>query len=436
MPIDADGPTCRSVALRRIAFGLAFASLTGRGAHAGELPSGRVTLPAALAAALLHNPDLAAWAYEVRAEEARALQEGLAPNPSLATEVENVGRFGGGGGGVEPAQTTVSLTQLLPLGGKRGKRASVARLDGRLAGWDWERARLDVSTRTLKAFVAGLVAQERRALAERLVGLARETVAAVRRQAAAGTGSPVEVTRAEASLAQAEAQAARRAREDRAARVALAATWGSTTPTFTALDGTLEPLAAPRPLDDLRRRLRETPDVARWGTAVERARAGVALEEARRIPDVTLRLGSRRFVSAETNAFVAEVSVPLPVFDRNQGGIRAAYERLGKTRAEQHAAAVEAEAALGMAYEELLAAFEEATDLRRRVLPRAESALDETRRGFGEGVLRYLDVLDAQRTVAEVRGDYLNALARYHAAAADVARLTGAAPADVPGAGE
>src|SRR5262245_21813874 len=114
-----------------------------------RLPSGAVSLEDALAAALLHNPELATYPFEIRAEEARALQEGLLPNPSLSTEVENFGRFGGGGDGVEKAQTTVSLTQLFELGGKRTKRRSLAKLDSEIAGWDYERARLDTATKTL-----------------------------------------------------------------------------------------------------------------------------------------------------------------------------------------------------------------------------------------------------------------------------------------------
>jgi cobalt-zinc-cadmium efflux system outer membrane protein len=440
MRLDSHGRSRRRVALRwTLAFSAALAgTAAGAEAPAPDLPSGSVSLRAAVAAALLHAPELAVWPWEVRAEEARALQERLPPNPSLGTEVENFGRFGGdpSADGVEASQTTVSLSQLLELGGKRGKRASVARLDGRLAEWDYERARRDAAARTLKAFVAGLVAQERLALAEEAVGLARRALGAVRSQVDAGVGSPADVVRAEASLAQADAEAARRGREHRAARIALAATWGSATAGFSRLAGTLEPPGPPRPLEDLRRALGENPDVARWVTAVERAEAGVALAEARRIPDVTLRIGSRRFVSAETNAFVAEVSVPLPVFDRNQGGVREAYERLGKTRAEQHAAAMGADAAVGVAYEELLAAFEHAAALRSRVLPRAEAALDATRRGHREGVLRWLDVLDAQRTVVDVRGEYLDSLARYHAAAADLERLTGLSVSDAGGHGK
>jgi cobalt-zinc-cadmium efflux system outer membrane protein len=390
-------------------------------------PSGAVALDDALAAALAHNPELQAHALELRAQDAHVQQEGLLPNPSLSTEVENFGRFGGDDAGTEDTQTTVSLTQLVELGGKRARRTSLARLDGRLAGRDYERARLDVAATTRKRFVAGLLAQERAGLAERLRRLAVEAVHAVRRQVDAGAASSVELVRAEAAVAQAEAVAARRGREVRAALVTLAATWGDPAPQLTRLLGALGPLAPPRPVDEYRGRLRGNPDLARWDAARERADAAVALEEARRVPDVTVRVGSRRFVVAEANAFVAEVAIPLPLFNRNQGALQEAQVRAAKTAAERRAAAVGADAALSMAYEELVAAFEHTERLEHGVLPRARAALDGTRRGHAQGMLRYLDVVEAQRSIADVEGDYLESLARYHTAAAELERLTGPA---------
>jgi outer membrane protein, heavy metal efflux system len=437
MPIHAHGPRsngrtrstalCLFLGLAGVATG-SFAGVTNEAPAplAADAPSGdSVSLADALAAALLHNPELAAYPFEVRAQDARALQEGLLPNPSLSTEVENFGRWGGSGGDVEATQVTVGLTQLVELAGKRGKRRSLARLEGRLAGWDYERARRDTVAKTLKAFVAGLLAQERVALAERLHTLARDALGAVRKQVDAGAASPGDLARAESALAQAEASRASRERALRAARIQLATTWGSVTPQFTTLRGALEPLTPPRPFEAIRNGLTANPDLGRWETAIERADAAVRLEEARRVPDVTLRVGSRRFVSAETNALVAEFSVPLPVFNRNQGAIQEAYERLGRTRAEKEAATLGAEVALRATYEELVAAFEQARDLHDHVLPPSQRALDAARRGYAQGMLRYLDVLDAQRTVAELRGDYLEALGRFHTAAADLERLTG-----------
>lgn len=394
-------------------------------AEASPIPSGTVSLEEALAAVLLRSPDLAAYPFEVRAREARALQEGLSPNPTLTTELENFGRFGGGGPGVERAQSTISLVQLVQLGGKREQRAALAALDGRLAEWDYERARSDAAAKTLRAFVAGLLAQERAALAEELLALAREVVAAARKQVAAGATSPTEVTRTEAALAEVEVLRGRRERELQAARVALATLWGDPAPVFRAFAGHLGPVAPPRPLDALRAEVQRNPDVARWKTSIERAQASVTLEEAQRMPDLTVRVGSRRFLSAETNAFVAEVAVPLPLFDRNQGAIQEAYDHLDKTRAEQQAAIASVEGAMAAAHEELLAAYDQANELEQGVVPRLRSALDGARRGYAAGALRYLDVLDAQRGLVEARGAHVEAVGRYHTAATTLERLTG-----------
>ena len=95
-------------------------------------PDSTLTLDRALSLALTRNPGLAAFSLEVRAREARALQASLAPNPDFSIEVEN---FGGKGtfSGFDGSETTISLGQLMELGGKRGKRTRVAALDGDLA---------------------------------------------------------------------------------------------------------------------------------------------------------------------------------------------------------------------------------------------------------------------------------------------------------------
>ncbi len=425
----------RGPSLFRIALALTLLVVPARAEVAVATPPDEtVSLAEALALALVKDPTLAPYAFERRALDARALQEGRPHNPVLGTEVENFGRFGGDEGDAEATQTTVSLSQVFELGGKRDKRAAVARLDGRLADWDYERARLETATRTFKAFVAALLAQERLALGARLVELARESVAAVRRQLQAGAGSPVELTRAEATLAVAEATVLRRERESRAARSALAAGWGDTGAGIARLAGTLAPLPAARALEELTTALASAPDLARFGDTLARAQAGVALEEARRVPDVTVRVGARRFVSAESNGFVAELSVPLPFFDRNADAVVEAEERLGKARAEQQAAALGAEAALRAGYEAMAAAYDEAGVLAARVLPRAKATLAETRRGYGEGRLRHLEVLEAERSLAELESEHLETLARYHTAAADLERLTGT-PVTVPAGG-
>src|SRR5262249_20755524 len=78
-------------------------------------PQGELTLRDAIAAALRGSPELDAFASEVRAREALALQAAALPNPELVFELED---FAGSGErqGFDSAQATLSLAQLVELG--------------------------------------------------------------------------------------------------------------------------------------------------------------------------------------------------------------------------------------------------------------------------------------------------------------------------------
>jgi cobalt-zinc-cadmium efflux system outer membrane protein len=115
----------------------------------GEL-KGALSLEEVLRAALLRNPALSSTAFEVRAAEARTLQASLLPNPELELELED---FGGTGEvrGVRASESTLQLSQLVELGGKRAKRVGAAGLERGLATWDYEAKRLEVLTEATKA---------------------------------------------------------------------------------------------------------------------------------------------------------------------------------------------------------------------------------------------------------------------------------------------
>ena len=394
-------------------------------------PAERLTLAQAIALALARNPELAASAAEVRAREARAVQAGVLPNPQLEAEVENVGGSGSRQG-FEETETTVGLSQLIELAGKRGKRRRAADAATTLAGFDHEAKRLAALSDTTKAFVRALVAQERVTVAGELEELARHGVGAMGAQVAAGAAAGVEVGRARVTLGRSEVARHRAERNLEAAGTALAATWGDERLGARRLEGDLALPASLPSLDSLEDAAGGAPDVARWGGELEDRRAAVALEEAGRVPDVTVGAGGRHFSDNGDNALVFDLSVPLPLFDRNQGAIAEARHRLDKARAEREAALLAQRAALAAAYAELAAAHEEAARLRDDVIPEARRAFDGARAAYRQGAFRTSDVLDAQRTLFELRDDYLTALEKFHVQAAEIARLTGTPP---PGAG-
>ncbi|MGH8470607.1 MAG: TolC family protein [Gammaproteobacteria bacterium] len=386
-------------------------------------PTGHLTLREGLALALKANPELAPFSREIRAREAGVLQARLFPNPELSVTAANLGNavlkdFDG-------PQTTVSLSQLILLGGKRARGMAVAGLDRDLAAWDYETKRMDVLTRVVQAFVEVLSAQEGLALANDLMALAERVVEAAAARVRAGKVSPVEETRARVTLASVKIEQARAALELEAARKRLAATWGSTIPRFQSAQGKLDQVLPIPTLEELIRRLTQNPDLARWAAELAQRQAAIDLEESRAVPDLTVSLGVTQFTDTDDSAPVAGVSIPLPVLNRNQGNIEAAHQRLTKAMEERRAAEVLVTTALNSAYQSLAAAHAEVTTLRQEVIPGAQSAFEAVSRGYRLGKFGFLDVLDAQRTLFGVKAQYLRALASYHQAVAEVERLIG-----------
>ena len=387
-------------------------------------PNGAITLRQALALALMHNPELRAFSWAVRASEARRLQASLLPNPEIEVEVEEVGGTGArsGFGG---AQTTIQLGQLIELAGKPSKRKRVASLESKLAGWDYEAKRLDVLTEVAHAFVRVLATQERLKLAEELVELSEQILNTVTQRVEAGKDSPVEKTKAQVALANARIEQKQARQRVASACKQLAATWGSISPVFKGATGQLD-ATFPIPSEtELRHLLAQNPDLARWAAEMERRQAALELEKANAITDPKISGGVQRFNETDDTAVVFGLSIPIPTSNRNQGRILEARHNIAKARTQRRAVEANLYVALADAYEALSNAFIEVTDLKNEVLPGAQSALDATRQGYRQGKFDYLMVLDAQRTFFQARARYIESLAAYHMAKANVERLVG-----------
>lgn len=389
-----------------------------------EEPNGAITLHQVLSLALMKNPELASFSWEVRAKEAKTLQESLFPNPEIGVEVEE---FGGTGArrSFDASQNTILLSQLVEQGGKRSKRTAVAALERDLAGWDYETKRLDVLTDVTKTFVEVLAAQKQLILTEELVHLSEQVFNTVSTRVQAGKVSPVEEIKAKVALSSSRIERERARQALEAARKRLAATWGSTSPAFASAAGELDAITPIPSAERLSSLVAQNPDIARWVAENKQRRAALDLEKAKQLPDLTLSGGLRRFNETDDNAFVMGLALPLPLFDRNQGGILAARFRLAQADKEREAVEVQVRTALAEAYQALSTAFSEAMALKNDVVPGAQSAFDAAQKGYREGKFGFLDVLDAQRTLVEARGQYLGALGNYHKAKADVERLIG-----------
>ncbi len=387
-------------------------------------PEGELTLRDALALALMHNPKLASVSWNVRIGEARTLQAGLLPNPELEFEAEEV-EGSGGRRGFDAAEMSIRLSQLVELGGKRFARTRVAEIDGKLAGWDYETERLAVLTDATLGFIDVLTAQEWLRLTQELVNLSEKTLAMVTERVDAGKVSPLEKIKAEVELANNKIELQRAESELRSARKRLTSVWGSIAPRFSKAVGTMERVSDIPAYENVQALLGQNPGIARWAQEMEQRLAALALERARRVPDLTVGVGVQRFEETNDHALTFGLSLPLPLFDRNQGGVLEAHHRLAQIGYERKNAEVRAATALAESYETLTAAHTEVNGLKTQVVPGASKALDAAQEGYKQGKFGYLEVLDAQRTLFEAKRRFLDALARYHRSVAIVESLIG-----------
>jgi len=387
-------------------------------------PTGVITLRKALALALMHNPELKAFSWDVRVSQARQLQAGLWPNPELGVEFENVGGTGPLSG-FDSAETTIQLSQLIELGGKSAKRVKVASLEKELAGLDYQAKRLDVFTEVTNAFVEVLTAQQRLSLTEELLQLSEELVDTVAKRVDAGKDSPLEKTKASVAHSNVKIQHQQAAGNLEFARKQLASIWAGKKPRFESVAGKLDSLSPLPSIDQLTNLILQNPDIARWAMEIDRGKASLELEKAKSISNITLSGGMKRFNETDDNAIVFGISIPLPISDRNQAGRLQALYELAKAREQQRAANTRIQMELVKAYQALSNSYIEATELDKNVLQGAERVFEASKTGYRQGKLDYLHVLDAQRTLFEAKGQYIDALASYHGAKADVERLVG-----------
>ncbi|MDE2365595.1 MAG: TolC family protein [Betaproteobacteria bacterium] len=418
----------------------------GRDHTAPSLPEEKnlLTLRDAALLALQRNPELASFAKEVRALEGATLQAGLLPNPELSLGVENAGNVQPLIGDVNSQKnvgqevvqqvSTIRIYQLIELGGKRAARVSAASLGEVLAGQDYEVRRVELIARVANVFTEVLAGQERLRLAEESQQLAQRVVSAVAKRVQAGKVPPIEETRAGVAFSTTRIELEQAQRELSAARKRLALLWGNASPQFSKALGNLESSVTLPAFEALAERVLASPMALRAMKNIEQRKALLDVEQTRRIPNLTVQAGVINHAQLGGNTAVAAVTLPLPLFDRNQGNILQAHQRVDKAVDEQAAVELRLKTELTQAYEALSAAQRETSILRDEIIPAARSAFEVTNKGYELGKFGFLEVLDAQRILFQNQVLYVRALANYQRLVNEIERLV-AAPIDGVSAG-
>jgi len=379
-----------------------------------------LTLREALRLALSANPRLQVLGWELRRAEGRTRQAGARPNPEVSFDLENIGSSSTG------SEATLSVGQLLELGGKRGARVGAARAEQQVVSLDIQTERLVLIGEVVTRFIEALGAERSLSLSDEEVRAAEEAATTIAQRVSAGGAHPVERRRAEVELANVRLDRTILQSDVDLSRSRLSSTWGEPEPRFASLVGLLDSLPRLPSLDSLQARAEASPTLTRWRAEREARQKRLDLERARRGLNLTPLVGVRSLDDGADHAFVGSLSLPIPVFDRNQGSIDEASAAVRQAPIAEAQVRLELRRSLAESHATLRRGRDKIGAIRREVLPEAARAFEEMRTGYERGRFSYLDLLEARRTWLRARREELQTLLGAHLAVAELERLVGA----------
>lgn len=367
--------------------------------------TGTTTLADLQALALAQHPGIAQAAARVRAARGEWVQAGLPPNPVLGYEGGEIGNekaHGMQGGFVQ---------QQLLTGRKRQLSRNAAAWDIREAERQLSAQRQRVVNDVAAQFFTTLVAQKTVELNEQLVQIGTEGVRVTESAFRAKQVARTDVLQAQIELdtAQIALRAARNTHS--AAWRQLAAVVGSASLAPASLSGDLA-RGVPKLAweSSLAQVLGESPEIAAARARTQGAGWRVARARAEAVPNVDLMVGLQHDNASSDDVTNVTVSLPLPLWNRNQGGvIKAQAERLAAERNVDRVA-LDLQHRLAAAFARYATAQETADVYGEKVVPRSKETLDLILTGYRAGQQSYLNVLTAQRTYFQTSLSYLDAL--------------------------
>jgi cobalt-zinc-cadmium efflux system outer membrane protein len=375
------------------------------------------TLQQAVEFAQQNNGDLKALREEKGIREAGKIKAGLYPNPVLEMD----GTTGELTGSKFENTLSVGVSQEFLTAGKRGKRLQVA-------GKEIESFNLQVdnSGRLLMEevktiFYDFLLAGKKVELAERSIALNSQLLDITKQRFDAGDVPELEVNLARVEAARSEGRKVEAERELYPAKARLLSLMGLPADEGASFSGSLEGKPFAKTLGELKGlALAKRPDLKSLEAEKAKWDAEVALARAERIPNVTVGVGYQRENSAvevageeiksRDNLIGMKLSIPIPLFDRNQAGVREAKARKGSAENRYAFTRLTVEREVESAFARLTTSQKSLLIYTRNIIPQLEENLKLVQEAYRLGEVGILTVIEEQKKFFEVNDGYLTAL--------------------------
>ena len=392
-----------------------FCILASTSVHADEP---KLTLPKAIEYSLQNNGGLKSLREEKGIRDAGKVRAGLLPNPSLELE----GGTGALTGSSAENSLSLGVSQEFFLAGKREKRLAIADRELEIYRWqlaDRERVlREEVKT----AFYDVILAEQRLALADRSIVLNRQLLDVTRERLTAGDIPELEMNLVKVELARSEGAKIAVAKTSLESQARLWTIMGVPLGKLPAISGELKSaISLTKTLAELKQLAHaQRPDVKALEAEKERNDADIVLARSEAVPNLTAGLAVKRDTTSievggvevkDTDYTIGfKLSMPIPVFDKNQAGVQEARAKRSSTESRLLAASRNVEREVETAYASYLNSEKVLSLYKTNIIPQLEENLTLSQEAYRLGEVGILAVIQEQKKFFDVSEGYLMAL--------------------------
>ena len=376
--------------------------------------------------ALNRNPTLAAAEGAVEQSQGQRVVAGAYLNPSI-TGAAGPGAIRDPSTGTRITERTITVEQPLEWLGKRAarQRAADARVAGAVAGM--EETKVMVKADVKGAFFQLLFAQRDAQLAKENLKTVEDLVNVVSARVSTREAPKFELVKATVELQKSKKDLARADNALLVARAKLNTVTGRALGERFAIQGEFETVKPGLELRVLTEQaLDRHPTLRRQQKVVEQAEFTIEQERASRVPNVAVFGVYHRETGDES--VTAGLSVPLPIWYRQQGEIGAAMGAHRRAQAERTRLQQELEQTITQHFQEVRTAQQQMQVFEQGLLHQAQEALDIAQFSFRRGATSLLEVIDAQRVNRQTLLEYAQARADHSIALARLERAVGGLP--------
>lgn len=359
------------------------------------------TLASLEALALENNPAIRQASASAHKAVGFRDQVGTRPNPTIGYNGTQLADRG-------TDQHVAFVEQDIVMGGKLSRNRAVLNQEVQSQLWEVEAQRYRVLTDVRQRYYEALAAQRRLALATEFQKIAAKGVEIAKARVDAKEGSVPEVLQAEIQLNQVEVQRRQAEAAFRGAWNQLMAVAGLSGTVPGVLEGTLPSTVE---LVDMQSvtglALNSSPELQAARARVARARANVERQEVQAIPNLSFQLAGGVDNSTNSGMINAQVGLPVPIFNRNEGNIAAAHAELSRACQELRRIELSIESRMARGAQDYESAAAAVEQYRQMILPKAEETLKLSEEAYAAGEFGFLQVLVARRTFFESNLEYV-----------------------------